>query len=118
LHKSYAGFGWRKLAKEGVFDGVAVMGITYDKADPFGSTERVYRSVMTDCGSARVYFQLSTYNRCISNYSKQTGLSAGDVVRRLIRLSRDVGAAGVVMECVDYRNYTPEMCEAIKEGVR
>lgn len=118
LHRSYAGFGWRKLAKEGVFDGVVVMGIVYDKDDPFGSTERVYRSVMADCGSARVYFQLSTYNRRISNYSKQTGLGAGDVVRRLIRLSRDVGAAGVVMECVDYRNYTPEMCEAIKDGIR
>lgn len=30
------GFAWRHLAKEGVLDAVYVMGVVFDRKDPFG----------------------------------------------------------------------------------
>lgn len=31
-----------------------------------------------------------------------------------VALSCDAGADGILMECVDYNNYTDEMCNALK----
>ena len=117
LQKSYGGLRWRPLAREGIFDAIAVMGIVYDQKDPFGSTERIYRSVMADCGTAKVYFPLSAYNAHISNYAKRAKVGKGEAIRRLVKMARDVGARGVIMECVDYRNYSSEMCEAIAKSL-
>ena len=33
------------------------------------------------------------------------------------KVAADMGARGVVLECVDYRNYTPEICSAIAEAL-
>ena len=35
-------------------------------------------------------------------------------LRKLMEIARDAGAAGVTMECVDYRNYSPAVCEVIR----
>ena len=121
LRKRYSGFAWRALAKEGVFDAVYVMSVTYDPKDPFGSTERIYRNVMANCGKAKVYFPLASYNfeKCgIGEYAKLTKLSEAEVTKRLIGMARRVGARGVVLECVDYGNYRPDVCAAIAEAIR
>ena len=123
LRDRFSGFGWRSLAKEGVFDAVYVMSVKYDPADPFGSTERIYRSVMADRGSAGVYFPVASYNfeQCgMEEYSKLTGLSEAEVARKLIRLARSQGEGvrGIVLECVDYGNYRPAVCAVIAEETR
>ena len=121
LRNRYCGLSWRHLAKEGVFDAIYVMSVTYDPKDPFGSTERIYRNVMANRGTAKVYFPLASYNfeKCgIKEYAKLTKLSAGEVTKRLIRMARDAGGCGVVLECVDYGNYSPEVCAAIAEALK
>ena len=121
LRNRFCGLGWRHLAKEGVFDAIFVMSVTYDRKDPFGSTERIYRNVMANRGRAEVYFPVASYNfeKCgIGEYAKLTNLSEAEVARRLVRLARDVGARGVVLECVDYGNYKPDVCAALAEALK
>ena len=121
LRSRYNGFAWRHLAKEGVLDAVFVMGVVYDQKDPFGSTERIYRDVMANCGKAKVYFPVASYNmqKCgIKEYAALTHISEAEATGRLMRLARDVSARGVVLECVDYMNYSPAMCAAIAEAMK
>ena len=121
LRSRYSGFSWRHLAKEGVFDAIYVMSVTYNPKDPLGSTERIYRNVMANRGKAKVYFPLASYNfeKCgIKEYAKLTKLSDGEVTKRLVKMARDVGGCGVVLECVDYGNYSPEVCAAIAEALK
>ena len=121
LRRRYNGLAWRHLAKEGVFDAIYVMSVAYDPKDPFGSTERIYRDVMANRGKAEVYFPLASYNfeKCgIGEYAKLTGLSSAEVTKRLVRMARDAGARGVVLECVDYGNYRPDVCAAIAESLK
>ncbi len=121
LRSRFCGFGWRHLAKEGVFDAVYVMSVRYDPKDPFGSTERIYRNVMANCGKAKVYFPVASYNfeKCgLSEYASLAKVSRAEAARRLLRLASKVGARGVVLECVDYGNYSPEVCKAIGEFLR
>jgi len=120
LRARFSGVEWRPLAKEGVFDAVYILGITMDPKDPFGSTERIYRSVMSGRGKAEIYFPVASYNfeKCgLEEYSKLTGLSEAEVARRLVRLARaqGEGVRGIVLECVDYGNYSPAVCDAIAE---
>ena len=81
LRKRYNGFAWRHLAKEGVLDAVFVMSVAFDRKDPFGSTERIYRDVMANCGKAKVYFPVSSYNmqNCgIEEYAKLAHISEAE----------------------------------------
>ncbi len=121
LRSRYSGFSWRHLAKEGVFDAIFVMSVTYDPKDPFGSTERIYRNVMANCGKAKVYFPLASYNfeKCsYREYAKLAKISEAEAVKRLMRMAQDAGARGVVLECVDYGNYSPAVCAAIAESIK
>ena len=121
LRSRYSGFAWRHLAKEGVLDAVYVMSVVFDRKDPFGSTERIYRDVMANCGKAKVYFPVSSYNmqQCgIGEYAKLANISAAEATKRLMLLARKVGARGVVLECVDYMNSSPAMCAAIAEAMK
>ena len=34
-----------------------------------------------------------------------------------MKIAMDAGACGVVLECVDYGNYTPDVCSAIAEAL-
>ncbi len=117
LRSRYRGLAWRHLAKEGVFDAIFVMSVKYDPKDPFGSTERIYRNVMANRGKAEIYFPLASYNfeKCsIGEYAKLAKISEAEAATRLLRLAKSVGARGVVLECVDYGNYRPDVCAAIK----
>lgn len=116
LRARIGGFDWRPLAKEGVFDAVFVLSIAMDPADPFGSTERIYRSVVANRGAADIYFPLAAYNmeKCgIGEYARLAGIPEAEAARRLLDLAKRCGARGVVLECVDYGNYKPEVREVI-----
>jgi hypothetical protein len=116
LRARIGGFDWRPLAKEGVFDAVFVLSIAMDPADPFGSTERIYRDIMANRGAADIYFPLAAYNmeKCgIGEYSRVTGVPEAEAARRLLGLAKRCGARGVVLECVDYGNYKPDVREVI-----
>ena len=109
-------FDWRGLAREGVFDAVFVLSVAMDGADPFGSTERIYRSVRASCGRTDVYFPVAAYNmeKCgIGEYARLAGVSEAEAAKRLVALARDCGGRGVVLECVDFGNYKPEVRDAI-----
>ncbi|MBR3085146.1 MAG: hypothetical protein IKH04_01960 [Kiritimatiellae bacterium] len=109
-------FGWRRLAKEGVFDAVYVLSVAMDRADPFGSTERIYRGVREACGQTDVYFPLAAYNmeKCgIAEYARLAGITEDEAAARLLGLARDCGGRGVVLECVDFGNYKPAVCGEI-----
>ena len=109
-------FGWRTLAREGTFDAVYVLSVAMDPADPFGSTERIYRSVKDACGATEVYFPLAAYNmeKCgIVEYARRGGVSEAEAAKRLIDLARDCGGRGVVLECVDFENYKPEVRDVL-----
>lgn len=118
LRQRIGDFGWRKLAREGVFDAVFVLSVAMDRGDPFGSTERIYRSVKASCGDTDVYFPLAAYNmeKCgIGEYARLAGLSEADAARRLLALARDCGGRGVVLECVDFENYKPDVRAVLSE---
>ncbi|MBR4613048.1 MAG: hypothetical protein IKO40_10080 [Kiritimatiellae bacterium] len=109
-------FNWRGLAREGVFDAVYVLSVAMDPADPFGSTERIYRSVRDSCGSTDIYFPLAAYNmeKCgIGEYARRACVTEAEAASRLMALARDCGGRGVVLECVDFGNYRPEVRDAI-----
>ena len=42
-------------------------------------------------------------------------MSEEQVVRRLLQLAREAGGDGITMEVVDFTNYSPEVCKAIRE---
>ena len=93
-----------------------VLSVAMDPADPFGSTERIYRSVMANRGAADIYFPLAAYNmeKCgIGEYVRLAGIPEAEAARRLLDLAKRCGARGVVLECVDYGNYKPEVREVI-----
>jgi hypothetical protein len=120
LRERTGGFDWRHLAKEGVFDAVYVLSFAMDPADPFGSTERIYRGVMENRGTADIYFPLAAYNmeKCgIGEFARRARISEAEAARRLIGLARECGARGIVLECVDYGNYKPEVCAAIAAAI-
>ena len=110
------GFDWKPLAAEGVFDAIWLMRTPMDAAHPFESTERIYRDIMAARGKAQVYFPLPAYDfskTSVYTYAKLAKISVGEATTRLLKLAKDVGGCGVVLECVDYKNYTPEVCAAI-----
>ena len=109
---------WKLLAREGTLDGVAIHYVRTDWSDPWGSTRRIYEYVVANRGRADIYFPVSAYNHehtGIPAYCQKTGLSDGEVTKRLYELAKDCGAAGVILDCVDYANYTPAMNAALAD---
>ena len=110
---------WRKLVAEGVFDGVWVMSFPIDAKRPFESTEEFYSYMIKQAGKAtKVYFPLDEYNmrkEGLATYAKCAGCTKAEAAKRLLEISRKVGGAGVVYECVDPPLYGKEVCEALKD---
>jgi len=112
------GFNWKDLAKEGVFDGVGVMGVLPEGGDPFGATERGYRHVKAAIGAGDFYGHCSMYNQLecgIPGAMKLTGLGDAEVARRFLEIAKRCGAKGVLLECVDYDLYSAAVSNVIKE---
>lgn len=114
------GIAWRELIRRKLVDAIAVTSISSDKKDPFGSTERYFSAFMREvAGRTKVYFPILNYNFAETRPSygqlaKWGGVDEAEAVRRLLAIADRYGAAGIVMECVDYQNYSPEVCAVIR----
>lgn len=108
---------WKKLAADGVVDGIVVMSVRPSPKDPYGSTRAVYDHVMKCRGKAKVWFHCSVYDYepGIPTYCKLTGDSQAEAARKLLQMAKDAGGEGVVLECVDWGNYKPEVNKVLNE---
>ena len=110
---------WRVLRDEGVIDAIAAINLRPEPSHLWEDTERICRNAVA-YAKCPVYFPIMQYNFAekrpgYPQYAKWSGLGEAEVVRRLLRIAADAGAAGITMECVDYRNYSPEVCKVIRE---
>ena len=108
---------WRALAQDGTVDGVVAMSTVYDPKDPYGVTQRALEGLRRALGKTALYFHVSMYNYSkagVPQFAKDANETVGVVAARLLRIAKDVGCAGVVMECVDYKNYPEEVNAALK----
>ena len=114
LWNAYA-IDWKALAADGTLDAVVLMDVDYDPKRAYESTREILSYAKAHCGKARLYFHCSTYAmpNGIPGYVKATGQKAPDVARELLRIAKDTGCAGAYLECVDYRNYSPGVCDAL-----
>ncbi len=103
------GIDWKRFVNEGLIDGLVVMAVNWKRQDPFGSTLTKYREIMDFCqGKCQVFFAVQGYNfthKGVQEYVEATKLPAREVAQKLLDITREVQADGVVLECVDYRNY-------------
>ena len=88
-------------------------------AQRYGSEvmKELYELVAKDKGRCQLFCPVSAYTfqkSGIANYAEWLGVTKGEATRKLLELAREVKADGILMECVDYRNYTPEMSEALR----
>jgi len=106
---------WKKLAAEGVFDAVVISNVR-PGGDTWGSTREIYEYVMAHRGKADVYFHCSIYDYHygIPSYCRATGESPEVVAQKLLALAKDVGGMGVILECVDEKNYSTSVKEIIR----
>lgn len=111
------GIDWRRLAKNGIIDGVVIMAYDPDPKRPLESTREFYRSVARDKGACQLFCPVSEYcqtrKRGVGDYARMLGISKQEATRVLLDLAREVKADGILMECVDYNNYTDEMCDEL-----
>ena len=116
------GIDWKRLAGEGIIDGVVIMGFDPDPQRPLESTRELYRSVAKDKGGCQLFCPVSEYcqsrKRGIADYAKMLGVSNGEATKILLDLAREVNADGILMECVDYGNYTDEMRKALNDSAK
>lgn len=115
------GVDWRRLVREGVIDVLVVMGVKWDTGRPFESTREIYRSVLAACGGrCEVLLPVSMYDftkKGIPGYSQASKRSHGSVAGELLKLAWEEGADGICMECVDYKNYSPEACAEMRAAL-
>ena len=112
---------WKALAAEGALDGVVVMGVAVDPKRPFESTREILDYAQAHRGKAKVYFHASMYEyngSGIPHYARWAKIPRGEAAKRLLATARDAGCAGAILECVDYRNYPPEVCAALRDSRR
>ena len=109
---------WKALARDGTIDGFVVMGVKQDYADPFGEIRRTLEYAKANLGKAALYSAVTMYNMRktgIPEIAKHTGLTNGEVAKRLLGIAKDVGCAGVVLECVDDKNYPADVNDALRD---
>ena len=106
---------WKKFAADGTFDAVVVSNVR-PSGDVWKSTHEIYEYVMAHRGKADVYFHCSIYDYHygIPSYCRATGESPEAVAKKLLELARDIGGKGVILECVDEKNYSPVLKEILK----
>ena len=113
------GIDWRRLARNGIIDGIVIMAYDPDPKHPLESTRTFYRSVARDKGDCQLFCPVSEYcqikKRGIGDYARMLGVSKREATRILLNLAHEVKADGILMECVDYNNYTDEMCEELNK---
>ena len=112
---------WETLAREGTVDGLLLTGVGADKADPYGSYERIVREVRDRVGPrCALYVPVNDYNfnerrPSFQQLAKWAGITPEMSIKRLCDIANRVGAAGIVMECVDPDNYGESYMKTIRE---
>ncbi len=116
------GVDWPRLVDEGLVDGLVVMSVNWNRRRPWESTREIYQSIMRRCaGKCQVFFPVQAYHfnhKGLRDYAAATGLTQAEVAARLLQITREAGGAGVVLECVDYRNYPPEVMQVLRDESR
>ena len=64
--------------------------------------------------AAATFVALATATGFAQEWPKLAKISNREAVERLLKLAKDCGGSGITMECVDYGNYSPDVCEAIR----
>lgn len=108
---------WRALAQDGTIDGLVAMSTVYGPKDPYGVTRRALEGLKKALGKADLYSHVSMYNYSragVPQFAKDANEPVGTVAARLLGIAKEAGCAGVVMECVDYKNYPDEVNDALK----
>ena len=110
---------WKRLVREGGADEIGVICVSMDPADPWGSTRRIFDDIVANKGRAKVYFPVRMYDFWktsvgIPSYEKASGLTKLECAKKLLELADEAGGDGVILGCVDYGNYSPEIREAIR----
>lgn len=109
---------WKRLARERIVDGIVLGGVFPDWSRPLESTRELYERVKKDAAGRDFYVPVSIYRfhgAGIPTYAKEMGISNAEAGRHLMRLAKEVGAKGVLLECVDYGNYSPDLMQVIRE---
>lgn len=109
---------WRAMVREGIVDGIIVTSVAFDEHRPLESTRELYEYVKKDVAPKQFFVPVSAYDyqHCsVDRYARLLGVSKGEATAKLMNLAGEVGATGVILECVDYQNYTPEMATAIRD---
>lgn len=115
------GIEWQKFAADGTVDGIVLHGAfpTTDPARIWDHTKEIYKALMRQRGKAKVFLPVAMYGWefGVSEYAKAAKCSLAEATRRLVALAKEVGADGITFECVDYRNYPPEVVEALNRDL-
>ena len=109
---------WKRMARERIFDGIAVAGVFPDWSRPLESTREIYEQVRRDAAGRDLYVPVSMYHffgAGIPDYAAKMKKSKVEATKDMMALAKAVGAKGVLLECVDYGNYSPEMMAVIRE---
>lgn len=110
---------WKRYAREGIADVIVIESAFPDWSRPIESTREIYLKVKQEIGPAQFFCPVMEYmfQKCgIARYADAMGVTKEEVTARLMSLAKEVGAAGVLLECVDYKNYSPGMMRVIREG--
>lgn len=110
---------WKRYAREGIVDVIVLESLMPDWKRPIESAREICLQVKGDAGPAKFFCPVMEYmfQQCgIARYAESLGVSKEEATARLMALAKEVGADGVILECVDYKNYSPGMMKAIREG--
>ncbi len=111
---------WRQLAEARLIDGLVVVSVVPDRRAVWESTEAIYQQVAAQAKARGlpVFFPVSMYCHDkwgIPTYMEATGGDAVAVTRQLLQLAARAQGDGILMECVDFGNYSEAMATAIRD---
>lgn len=112
------GIDWRRLVREHVIDALVVHHTAFNEQKPFEQAKAICQSVISECGKdVDVLLPVMAYDYApgIPSYARAAGISREEAMGRLVRMAQECGAAGIVLECVDFNNYTPAMRRMLHE---
>ena len=118
------GLDWKAVAAEKSADALAISDVNWKRvsavADVWAETERIYRHLKEHSNDLAVYLPFKQYGGDDGGgypaYAKLLGVKPEVAAARQYALAKKCGARGVILECVDYCNYSPTVCDIMREG--
>lgn len=117
------GIDWKALAAEKAVDALAITAVNWKRvsatADVWAETGKIYRYMKKHANGLDVYFPLKQYGGDNGGgypaYAKRTGVKPEEAAAKQYALAKACGARGVILECVDYCNYSPAVCDLMRK---